>query len=155
MLFFSPVGTGLVGNYVDVTYRSDETSFRECPESLDVNLQAGIVHQAFGCPSVRQFTVGVTNEDEQLPLVTFLESDVLAVIHLCVLEGIYHHDVGAFLSAESDSQFLHVLVVDKQELLVYLHHVFPPHGLLHGEASTFLQRVVSHTSEPAQVFGKL
>lgn len=97
----------------------------------------------------------MADKDEQLPFVLFLEVDVLAVIHSSVLERIDYHDVGAFLSPEADAEFFHILVVNQQELLVYVHHSCTPDGILHGAAGTFLHTVVCHTAKTTQILAEL
>lgn len=97
----------------------------------------------------------MADEDEQLPLVLLLEVDVLAVSHAGVLKRVDNHDVGAFLSPEADAEFFHILVVNQQELLVYVHHSCTPDGILHGAAGTFLHAVVCHTTKTTQILAEL
>ena len=97
----------------------------------------------------------MADEDEQLPFVLLLEVDILAVRHAGILEGVDSHDVRAFLPAESYAEFIHILVVDQQELLVYFHHPGSADGILHGAAGTFLHAVVCHTAKTAQILAEL
>ena len=134
---------------------AEKTAFRESPEPLHVNFQGGIIHHFLCAPAIRVPPVRMGDKDQQLVPVRLLEFDVLLIAHLGVLKTVDDVKIGAFMFIHPLTKFGHRLTVEQLETAVYLGHVETAERVLHGEARTLFEAVISHPPELCQLLAKL
>ena len=100
--------------------RTDKPPLGKSPVSLDIYLQRSIKCHLLRYTPVRVLTAGMADEDNQLITVLLLELDILGIRNLCILETVYHHKVGSFLTFQAKAQLIQWFSVQQQETTVYL-----------------------------------
>ena len=134
---------------------AEKAAFRESPEPLHVNFQGGIIHHFLCAPTIRVPAICMADKNQQLVPVRLLKFDVFFIAHLGVLETVNDVKIGAFMLIHSFTKLGHRLTVKQLETAVYLGHVETAERVLHGEARTLFEAVISHPPKLCQLFTKL
>lgn len=134
---------------------AEKAAFRESPKPLHVNFQGGIIHHFLCAPTIRVPAICMADKNQQLVPVRLLKFDVFFIAHLGVLETVNDVKIGAFMLIHSFTKLGHRLTVKQLETAVYLGHVETAERVLHGEARTLFEAVISHPPKLCQLFTKL